>query len=39
MNGLKGVLSIFKKLNSKFITTEEIDSGKYVVTFKGFTTY
>ena len=39
MNGLKGILSIIKNMNSKFLSAEEVDSGKYIVNFKGFTSY
>ena len=39
MDGLKGILTIMRELNSKFFTSEDIESGKFAVTFKGFTTY
>jgi hypothetical protein len=39
MNGLKGVLSIIKEMNKKFITKEEIDSGKFIINFTGFSDY
>lgn len=39
MNGLKGVLSIIQKMNKKFITKDEIESGKFIINFTGFSEY
>ena len=39
MFGFKGILSIIKKLNTQFLTSHEIEEGKFIINFKGYGEY
>lgn len=39
MQGLSGILSIIKKMNTKFFTSQEIEEGKFIINFKGASAY
>lgn len=36
MYGFKGILSIIKKQNSQYLTSQEIEKGNFIVNFNGY---
>ncbi len=36
MFGFMGILSIIKKQNSQYLTSQEIEKGKFIVNFNGY---
>lgn len=39
MQGLSGILSIIKKMNIQFLTSQEIEEGKFIINIKGYSAY